>query len=93
MATRSLRPPLTLSIILLFLAILGSLHLMSSATQDASELGELYSTLVLTNALAGLLLLTLVGFNIYWLIRELRRKAAGSNLTSRMIFLLSLIHI
>ena len=64
---------------------------MSSATQDASELGELYSTLVLTNALAGLLLLTLVGFNIYWLIRELRRKAAGSNLTSRMIFLFSLL--
>jgi nitrogen fixation/metabolism regulation signal transduction histidine kinase len=91
MATRSLRPPLTLSIILLFLAILGSLHLMSSATQDASALGELYSTLVLTNALAGLLLLTLVGVNIYWVIRELRRKAAGSNLTSRMIFLFSLL--
>ena len=64
---------------------------MSSATQDASALGEIYSTLVLTNVLAGLLLLTLVGVNIYWLVRELRRKAAGSNLTSRMIFLFSLL--
>ena len=91
MATPSLRSPLTLSILALFLGILGSLHLMSSATQDASQLGRMYSTLILTNILAGLLLLSLVGFNIYWLFRELRRKAAGSNLTSRMIFLFSLL--
>ena len=91
MATRSLKPPLTLSIVLMFMAILGSLQLMSSATQDASALGKLYSTLVVTNVLAGLLLLGLVGANIYWVIKELKKKAAGSNLTSRMIFLFSFL--
>ena len=91
MAKRTLRPPLTFSIVALFLAILVSLHLMSSATQDASQIGRMYSSLVLTNVFAGLLLLSLVGINIYWLFRELRRKAAGSNLTSRMIFLFSLL--
>ncbi|TSA01245.1 MAG: HAMP domain-containing protein [Methylococcus sp.] len=93
MARRTLRPPLTLSIIALFLAILVSLHLMSTATQDASELGEMYSSLVLTNGLASLILLGLVGANIYWLSRQLKKKAAGSNLTSRMIFLFSLLSL
>lgn len=91
MAARSLKPSLTVSIILLFVGIVVSLHLMSSATQDASALGALYSKLVVTNALAGLLLLGLVGINIYWLVKELRRKVAGSNLTARMIFLFSLL--
>jgi nitrogen fixation/metabolism regulation signal transduction histidine kinase len=93
MATRSLKPPLTLSIIALFLAILGSLHLMSSATQDASRLGEIYSGLVLINALASALLFGLVCANGYWLYRQLKKKAAGSNLTARMIFLFSLLSL
>ena len=91
MARRTLKPPLTVSVIALLLAILASLHLMSSATQDASRLGEMYSVLVLINSLASLLLLGLVGVNLYWLIRQLRKKAAGSNLTARMIFLFGLL--
>ncbi len=91
MAFNTLKPPLTVSIVALFLAIVGSLHLMSSATQDASRLGEMYSGLVLINALASLLLMGLVGINIYWLVRQLRKNAAGSNLTARMIFLFSLL--
>ena len=91
MAARSLKPPLTLSIVALFLAVVGSLHLMSSATQDASRLGEMYSVLVLINILASLLLFGLVVVNIVWLIRQLRKREAGSNLTTRMIFLFSLL--
>lgn len=91
MARRTLKPPLTVSVVALFLAILASLHLMSSATQDASRLGEMYSSLVLINTLASLLLLSLVGINLYWLVRQLRKHAAGSNLTARMIFLFSLL--
>lgn len=91
MARKTLKPPLTVSIIALFLAIIVSLHLMSSATQDASRLGEMYSGLVLINTLASLLLLGLVCINLYWLVRQLRKKAAGSTLTARMIFLFSLL--
>lgn len=71
----------------LFSAILGSLWLMSGATQDASQLGKMYSWLLLANTLGSVLLLGLVGANVYWLIRQLRKKAAGSNLTARMMSL------
>ena len=91
MAAGTLKPPLTVSIIALFVAIVASLHLMSSATQDASRLSELYSGLVLINALASLLLLGLVVVNAVWLVRQLRKREAGSHLTSRMIFLFSML--
>jgi nitrogen fixation/metabolism regulation signal transduction histidine kinase len=93
MARRRLKPPLSLSIFALFLAILVSLHLMSTATQDASQLGKMYSWLVVINGLGSVLLLGLVGANVYWLLRQLRKKAAGSNLTARMVFLFSLLSL
>lgn len=91
MARRKLRPPLSLSILALFLGVLVSLHLMSTATQDASQLGKMYSWLVLLNALGSVLLLGLVGANTYWLLRQWRKKAAGANLTTRMVFLFSVL--
>jgi nitrogen fixation/metabolism regulation signal transduction histidine kinase len=93
MASRALKPPLALSVIALFLAILGSLQLLSNSTQDASKLGEMYSILVLINVLGSATLLGLVLANGYWLFRQLKQKAAGSNLTARMIFLFSLLSL
>ena len=91
MVFRRLKPPLGLSVLVLFAAILGSLHLMSSATQDSSKLGEMYSWLLLINSLGSILLLGLVGANVYWLLRQLKQKAAGSLLTARMVFLFILL--
>jgi nitrogen fixation/metabolism regulation signal transduction histidine kinase len=91
MANRRLKPPLSLGILALFLAILVSLHLMSTATQDASQLGEMYSGLVLINSLGSVLLLGLVGANIYSLLRQLNKRQAGSSLTARMVFLFILL--
>jgi len=82
---------LGLYILVLFAAIVASLHLMSSATQDSSRLGEMYSWLLLINALGSVLLLGLVGANVYWLLLQLKRKAAGSLLTARMVFLFILL--
>ena len=93
MARRKLKPPLSLSIFALFLGVVASLHLMSTATQDASQLGRMYSWLVLLNALGSVLLLVLVGANTYWLIKQWRKKAAGSNLTVRMVFLFSALSL
>ncbi len=93
MAHRRLRPPVSLTIIALFLGVLISLHLMSTATQDASELGKMYSWLVLINALGSVLLLGLVVANAYWLFKQLKKKAAGSALTTRMVFLFSLLSL
>lgn len=93
MAHRRLKPPLGLTILVLFAAIVVSLHLMSSATQDSSQLGKMYSWLVLINTLGSVLLLGLVSINVYWLVRQLRRKVAGSRLTARMVFLFILLSL
>jgi nitrogen fixation/metabolism regulation signal transduction histidine kinase len=93
MAFRRLKPPISLTITVMFAAIVGSLHLMSSATQDNSRLGEMYSALLLINSLGSILLLGLVGANIYWLLRQLKKKAAGSRLTARMVFLFILLSL
>lgn len=66
---------------------------MSTATQDASQLGRMYSWLVLINTLGSVLLLGLVVANAYSLIKQLQKKAAGSNLTARMVFLFSLLSL
>ncbi len=86
-----IKPPLSVIVLVLFGAILASLHLMSAATQDTSRLGEMYSLLLLINSLGSVLLLALVGANVFWLIRQLRRRAAGSALTARMVFLFILL--
>lgn len=91
MASRKLKPPLALTILVLFAAIVASLHLMSSATQDSSQLGKMYSWLLLINSLGTVLLLGLVGANVYSLLRQLKKKVAGSRLTARMVFLFILL--
>jgi nitrogen fixation/metabolism regulation signal transduction histidine kinase len=91
MDIRRLKPPLGLSLIALFVVLVISLHLMSSATQDSSALGGMYSKLLLINSLGSFLLLLLVGANIYWLLRQLKKRVAGSRLTARMAFLFILL--
>ncbi len=87
MVFRKLKPPISLSIMALFAVLVASLHLMSSATQDSSQLGEIYSTLLLINSLGSVMLLGLVVANVYWLLRQLKKRAAGSKLTARMVYL------
>ena len=87
MATRRIKPPVSLFILLLFGLILLSLQLMSSATQEFSHLNEIYPQLLVINSVSIVMLLILVGFNVYTLIRHTRRKEAGSRLTARMVSL------
>ncbi len=91
MDIRKLKPPLTPSIVVLFGAILLSLHLMSSATQDSSQLGRMYSWLLLVNTVGSALLLGLIVANLYSLLKQLRRRTAGSRLTARMVFVFVLL--
>lgn len=87
MVLRKLKPPLSLTIMALFALLVASLHLMSSATQDSSQLGKLYSSLLLINSLGSVLLLGLVVANVYSLLRQLKKRVAGSKLTARMVYL------
>ncbi len=81
------RKRLLLPILGLLGFILVSLHLMSSATQGASELNEMYSWLLLINALGSIFLLGLVTANAWWLIRQFRKRVVGSRLTLRIVLL------
>ncbi|PKM11109.1 MAG: PAS domain-containing sensor histidine kinase [Gammaproteobacteria bacterium HGW-Gammaproteobacteria-3] len=91
MARRTLTFPLSYLIIILFGLVLLSLQLMSSATQESSELSAMYSQLLLINALGSVILLILIGVNIVSLLRQLKRRAAGSRLTTRMVSLFVLL--
>lgn len=83
----ALKLPGSISIVILFGFVLLSLQLMSSATQESSQLGKLYSWLLLINSLGSMILLGLVVVNAYSLTRELKKKEAGSKLTTRMVSL------
>lgn len=80
-----IKPPVSLSILALFGTLLLLLQLMSSATQESSQLSEIYAWLLLINVAGSAILLWLVGANIYTLVRQLKKKEAGSKLTTRMV--------
>ncbi len=87
MVLDKIKPPISLTVLVLFGLILLSLQLMSSATQESSQLSEMYSWLLLVNALGSVVLLGLIGANIYSLARQLKKREAGSRLTTRMVSL------
>ena len=91
MAFSSIRPPVGFSAFAVLGVILVSLHLMSSATQDSSGLGQAYSWLLLANTVATVIMAVLVGANVHSLFRQLKKKEAGSRLTARMVFLFVLL--
>jgi PAS domain S-box-containing protein len=91
MAVKKIKLPIGGSVAILFGLILLSLQLMSTATQESSKLSEMYSWLLLINALGSVILLGLVGANIYSLIRELKKREAGSRLVTRMVSLFVLL--
>ena len=91
MAVKKIKPPIGLSVAILFGLILLSLQLMSSATQESSELNAMSKWLFLINVLGSVFLLGLVGANIYSLVRQLKKREAGSKLTTRMVSLFVLL--
>ena len=87
MAPEKIKPSVNLSVLILFGLILLSLQLMSSSMQESSELSAMYSWLLLFNSLGSVVLLILVGANIYALVQHTKRREAGSRLTARMVSL------
>lgn len=93
MAITKLKFPISVSILTLFGLILMSLQLMSTATQESSELSDMYSWLLLGNSLGSIVLFILIGINVYSLVRALKKREAGSRLTTRMISLFVVLAI
>ncbi len=74
-------------VLLLLVLLLASLYLMSGATHNSALFSRLYSVLLGINALAIVLLVTLIGKHMYRLVRQYRQHVAGSRLTARLVIM------
>ncbi len=78
-------------VIVLFILLLISLDLISNASQNSAQLKGFYSELLLINLAGLVILLMLIGINIYRLIRQYRHQVPGILLTIRMVLLFVLL--
>lgn len=69
---------------MLFVLLLASLHLISAAVQRSEEFGEWFTPLLLFTVVGLILLFALVGWNLSQLLRDYRRRVAGSRLSARL---------
>ncbi|MCK5364637.1 MAG: HAMP domain-containing protein [Gammaproteobacteria bacterium] len=67
------------------LLLLVSLVLMSNATQGSARFDQLYSVLLVINALGLIALGGLIASNLFTLLRQVRRGQPGARLTVRMV--------
>ena len=72
-------------VLVFVLLLLVSLVLMSNATQGSAHFGQLYSVLLVINALGLIALAGLIGWNLFTLLGQVRRGRAGARLTVRMV--------
>ncbi len=69
----------------LFVLLLVSLSFMSNATHNSERFGQLYTWLLLINALGLVVLVALIGTNLFWLMGQARRHVPGARLTRRLV--------
>ncbi|MCB1877457.1 MAG: HAMP domain-containing protein [Chromatiales bacterium] len=79
--------------LLLLPPLLVSLHWMSTATQNSAQSTRFFSVLLIVNGFGLVLMLGLIGLNIYQLVRQYRTQAAGSRLTARMVGLFAALAV
>ena len=79
--------------IVIFVLLLFSLYLMSSATQNSDRFGNMYLWLIIINAGLGLLLASLVTYNFFQLGKQYRNKVVGSRLTIRLVVICVILSI
>ncbi|THB71403.1 MAG: HAMP domain-containing protein [Gammaproteobacteria bacterium] len=79
--------------IVIFVLLLFSLYLMSSATQNSDRFSHMYLWLIVINVGLGLLLTSLVIYNFYRLARQYRKKVVGTRLTIRLVIICVILSI
>ena len=67
--------------------MLGSLWLLSAATENSAQFGRLHIVLVVINILGLIVLTGLIGVSLLRLIHQYRRSATGSRLTARLVLI------
>ncbi len=77
----------------LLVLLLTSLHLMTTAVQNSSELHRLYVPLLLFSIFGLVVLVVMITVQLVRLVRQYRRKKMGSRLTVRMVLLFVLLSL
>jgi nitrogen fixation/metabolism regulation signal transduction histidine kinase len=65
--------------------MLVSLWLLSAATENSGQFGRMHVALVVINVLGLFVLVGLIGIDVVRLVRQYRRAATGSRLTTRLV--------
>jgi len=73
--------------VLLVVLILVSLHMMSSAVQRSEMLDEWFIPLLLFTVVGLVLLVLVVGWSLWQLLRDYRKQVAGSRLNLRLVLM------
>jgi PAS domain S-box-containing protein len=78
---------------MLLVLLLASLHMISAAVQRSEELGQWFVPLLLFSVVGLVLLFILIGWNLWQLLRDYRRRVAGSRLSARLTVLFLVLAI
>ncbi len=80
-------------VITLFFLLLVSLYLMSSATKNSAQFGQLYSFLLVLNILELVVLVGLITISLQRLRRQYREGVVGSRLTVRLVTIFVILSV
>ena len=80
-------------VITLFFLLLVSLYLMSSATQNSAQFGQIYSFLLALNVLELIVLVGLITINLRRLRQQYREGVVGSRLTVRLVTIFVILSV
>lgn len=69
---------------MLVVLLLAALHMISAAVQRSEDLGQWFMPLLLFSVVGLVMLFALVGWNLWQLLRDYRRRVAGSRLSARL---------
>lgn len=72
-------------VIVMGIFMLGSLWLLSAAMENSGQFGRMHVTLVIVNVIGLIVLVGLIGVDVVRLVRQYRRAATGSRLTTRLV--------
>lgn len=75
----------------LFMTLLVSLHLMSTAIQNSEQVDRLYSWLLVVNSLGLVILLGLIILNVSSMVQQCQRRVPGARLTVRLVVVFVLL--
>lgn len=72
-------------VVVMGIFMLASLWLLSAATENSGQFGRMQVVLVVVNVVGLFVLVALIGIDIIRLVRQYRRAATGSKLTTRLV--------